>query len=72
MLDSRKWVGVEGQARAWVIVGQVTLERRLDDKVDRGNYVDAKCSDKSDRPARIMQDPISGGLKKRFCVALSC
>lgn len=72
MLDFTTWVGVEGQARAWVIVRQVTPERRLDDKVDRGNYVDAKRSDKPDGTARVMQDPISGGLRKRFCVALSC
>ena len=34
--DSAKWVGVKGQAGAWVAVRQVTPKRGSDDKGDRG------------------------------------
>lgn len=44
VLDSTKWVRVEGQARAWVTVGQISPERRFDDQANRGHYEESKSS----------------------------
>lgn len=34
--DSAKWIGVEGQARAWVTVRRITPKRGSDDKAEGG------------------------------------